>query len=178
MFARAPHGEASVSVALLTSEFGLVRARAQGVRKPGAKLAPALQTLAECDAILVRGKDGWRLSGALLVCNWASTLDHNARKRAGRLATLIARLMHGESADSAPFQVFRAFIAALPTLTEEEQDAAECLAALRILSSLGLDAGELPGGEGMYDDAGLAAVSADRTAYVARVNRGIAASGL
>ena len=51
MLARTPLAEASASLLLLTEEFGLARARAQGVRKPGAKMAGALATLAESDVI-------------------------------------------------------------------------------------------------------------------------------
>ena len=64
---RSPVGETSAFVVLLTSELGLVRTLSQGVRKSGAKLAHALTTFAESDVVLVRGKDGWRLSGAVLV---------------------------------------------------------------------------------------------------------------
>lgn len=178
MLGRSPQGEASATIALLTPEFGLVRARAQGVRKPGAKLAPALQTFAECEAILVRGKDAWRLSGAMLTKHFAPTLEKKSRERAGRIASLALRLMRGESSDAAPFHALRGLLVALPALTEDEQDAAECLAALRLLSALGFDTGELPGADDAYDRASLAPLLADRKTYVARVNRGIAASGL
>lgn len=176
VLARHPMGEASASVAFLTAEFGLMRTRVQGIRKPGAKLAPALQTLSECDAILVRGKDGWRLSGAILVENWFRTLTPSARERAGRIASLIQRLVHGESADHAVFAAFSEFLAALPLLTDEAQEAAEILAALRIVRALGLDAGMLPGES--YDEATLAKLHEDRRNAVLRINNGIRASGL
>ena len=176
VLARHPMGEASASVAFLTAEFGLIRTRVQGIRKPGAKLAPALQTFAECDAILVRGKDGWRLSGAILVENWFRTLTSSARERAGRVASLVQRLVHGESADHAVFLAFSEFLAALPTLSEEAQDAAEVLAALRIVRALGLDAGTVPGET--YDEATLRLLTEDRRGAVLRINNGLRASGL
>lgn len=175
---RSPVGEASASVALLTEEFGLVRARAQGVRKPGAKLAGALQTFAENEVILVRGKDGWRLSGALLSRRLATELTEHARLRAGRIASLSLRLIHGETRDADLFGILHGLIVSLPDLTEEEGEAAECLAALRLLAALGLDAGDIPGAPHEYDASALSAVVADRASYIARVNRGIAASGL
>ncbi len=91
---------------------------------------------------------------------------------------MILRLMHGESNDSTPFYAFRGLLEALPDLSPEDADAAEVLAALRLLRSLGLDAGDMPGLEGDYDADALAAVSADRRSYISRVNRGIGASGL
>ncbi len=60
--ARSPLGERAVLLTLLTGDLGLIRARAEGLRKPGAKLAHALQTFSESEVTLVRGKDGggWR----------------------------------------------------------------------------------------------------------------------
>ena len=74
VLSRSPVGEASSFVTLLTSELGLVRALAQSVRRPGAKLAPALATLAESSVVLVRGKEGWRLAGAVLEESWLEKL--------------------------------------------------------------------------------------------------------
>lgn len=178
VLARSPLGEASALLYLLTHEFGLVKARAQGVRKPGAKLAGALQTLYEADTILVRGKDGWRLSGATLAKNWFETLSPGARSRAGRIARLMLRMMHGESNDPAHYYIFRGFLEALPLLSEEEAEAAECLAALRMLRVLGLDAGDIPGEDDIYDSSCLVVIQERKREFIMRVNRGIEASGL
>lgn len=178
VLARTALGEASVLLYLLTSEFGLVKARAQGLRKPGAKLSHALQTLREVEGILVRGKDGWRLSGASLIQNHAGTLSLPARACAGRIAHLILRLMHGDSYDTAPFFILQGLLRALPALSDEERDAAECLAALRILSALGLDTGTYTDEEAAYEKTHLEPILKDRRAYIVRINRGIEASGL
>ncbi len=173
---RYPHGEASAQILLLTPEFGLVRAKAQGIRASGAKLAAALQTFAECEAILVRGKEGWRLSGALLVANRTKGLSAVARGRAGRVAQLLLRLVHGETRDPELFEIFSSFLDALSILSEADGDAAETFAVLRILRVLGLDAGEVPG-EGFTKEAFLK-IEADRSSYIRRINHGISASGL
>jgi len=176
--ARTPHGEASASIALLTNEFGLIRARAQGIRKSGAKLASALQTLAESEAILVRGKDGWRLSGAMLSSNRFSELSPLARLRAGRVGQLLLRLIQGELRDPDLFETYRAFLSILPSLTEEEADAAETLMALQMLRMLGLDAGELPEGAAVFGEGARRKVQEERRSYILRINKGISASGL
>lgn len=179
VLARTPIAEASALLTLLTRDVGLVRARAQGVRMPGAKLAASLPTFAESDVVLVAGKDGWRVSGAVLEHNWFTELSHAARVRAARVATLLLRLVHGESPDPVIFEIFLAYLTALATRPENEHDALETLAALNILSALGLDAGELPGekGDAFSADAIASALGA-RTAYITRINRGIEASGL
>jgi recombinational DNA repair protein (RecF pathway) len=174
--ARIPHGEASAQILLLTPEFGLVRARAQGIRASGAKLASALQTFVECEAMLVRGKEGWRLAGALLVENRVKDLSPIARGRAGRVAQLLLRLVHGEIRDPELFDIFSAFLTSLKEISETEGDAAETFAVLRILRTLGLDAGEVPG-EGFTKEA-FKEIEANRSAYIRRVNHGISASGL
>lgn len=173
---RYPIAEESASVLLLTDELGLIRARAQSVRKTSAKLSHALQTFSECDVIVMRGKDGWRLSGAVLVENWFQKMAPNARERAGRVVGLLLRLVPGESADSTLLEILSGFFVALTTLSEEEHEAAEALAALRLLRALGLDAGTMPDETG-YGAAAFSALG-ERVQVIARINRGIEASGL
>jgi hypothetical protein len=52
------------------------------------------------------------------------------------------------------------------------------LAVLRILSALGLDAGDIPGEPQLFSASLLAEVGQNRKRYVNRVNNGIVASGL
>lgn len=176
---RSPIGEASTLVVLLTRELGILRARAQGLRKPGAKLASALQTLSGADVTLVRGKEGWRLSGAILTDNHFDGLTPDMRARAGRIASLMTRLVSGDSEEEELYRFFEELLHALPGLPEEEQDEAEIAAALSLLLVLGLDAGEsVPRAEGRYGPQALAYVRAHRKRLIERVNRGIEASGL
>jgi hypothetical protein len=129
--------------------------------------------------VLVAGKDGWRVSGAVLRDNWFQKLSRAARERAGRVASLLLRLVHGEAPDPALFHTFHAYLDALATHPEERHDALETLAALRLLSQLGLDAGGIPGEESEpFADPALDAVTTGRAVFIERVNRGIAASGL
>ncbi len=173
---RLPNGEASATVFLLTSEFGLVRARAQGLRKEGAKLAGALQTFCESEVTLVRGKEIWRIAGATCIENWSTKLTLSNRLRAGRIAHLLMRLLRGESDDAEIFPIMQGLLHALAQTTEEQGDSAECLAALKILQALGLDAGPLP--EAGYGERALEEITSARNTFVSRVNRGITASGL
>lgn len=180
VLSRTPLGESSTLVTLLTTDLGLVRARAQSLRKPSAKLASALVTFAESDVLLVKGNEGWRLAGAVLVENWFSRMTPSAHLRAARVSGLLLRLVAGESAgDTSLFPLMVGFFEALTTDTVEVQDAAECLAALRLLAALGLDAGEVPGGvPSAYEPALLSLVEQQRMAYITRINHGISVSGL
>lgn len=178
VLARVPLAEASASVYLLTGEFGLVKARAQGVRISGAKLSGALQTLTECDTILVRGKETWRLSGALTTCNWFSVLTTLHRARAGRVARFLLRMVHGESTDTELFVIFKAFLETLAKVNEREADAAEHLVVLRLLRELGHDAGDTFGEDTNYTTHTLESILKNKQHYSTRINRGIVASGL
>lgn len=158
---------------LLTADFGLVRARAEGLRKPSSKLAHALQTLSESEATLLKGKEGWRLAGAVLTRNWYRDLGKPARLRAGKRASLILRLVQGESASTELFETYEEFLSNLEADDEILQDAAELRASLRILELLGHEEGGVP----TLDE--IAALkNGERRALVARVARGIDASGL
>ncbi len=181
ILSRTPIAEASVLVTILTPDLGLVRARAQSARASGAKLAAALQTLAESDIILVRGKEGWRLSGAVLGKNWFQEIQSGtARTRIGRTIGLLLRMVHGESLDPLFYTLTMAFVAVLADQPDESlQDAIECLAVLRYLRLLGLEAGEIPGGLSVdFSEPILQEIIDHRADYILRINRGIAASGL
>lgn len=179
VLSRVPLGEANALVTLLTPEFGLVRARAQSVRTSGAKLAAALTTLTESRVILVRGKEGWRLAGAVPEEQWFSRLPNAAaRERVARVSGLLLRLIAGEAQDSDLFSIMRGYLEGLATLPEQLHEASEVLAVLRVLEVLGLDTGETPGDLSAFTPELLAAIALDRSAYIARINTGIAASGL
>lgn len=188
ILARTPLGEASAFITIITSELGLVRARAQSIRRPGAKLAPALATFAESSLVLVRGAESWRVAGAVLEENWSVRMCRMpSRIRATRIAGLVLRLVAGEAHILGIFPVIHSFFEALATVPEEMQEAAEILAALRILAALGLDAGEIPGSrigtsegtlESAFAPSVLDKIRKNRTGYIARINNGIVASGL
>lgn len=179
VLARAPLGEANTLVTLVTSDLGLVRARAQGLRKPSAKLAPALATFCESEVTLVRGSEGWRITGATLIEQWHRRLTPEARTHAARTVGLLLRLVLGQTSDATFFEIVQGYFEALATTDAAQHEAAECLAALRLVATLGLDGEALPSrAASVYDAATLAVVTQDRSRIVGRINRGIAASGL
>jgi len=179
VLARATAGEANAFITIITPSLGLVRARAQGLRKSGAKLASSLTTFTESSMVLVHGKEGWRVAGAMLQENWFARMkDDNSRIRAARVSGLLLRLVAGEENDSEFFSIISRFFKALTTLPEDEQDAAEVLTVLNILTMLGLDTGKILGGSSEFEKSALAEVMKERANYIARINRGIEASGL
>lgn len=179
VLSRTPSGEANAFVTLLTPELGLVRARAQGVRRSGAKLAASLATFAESSCVFVRGKEGWRIAGAMLEENWlARVASTSARARAARVSGLLLRLVGEQTQEAGLFSIITGFFAALSRLPEETHEAAEALAVLRVLAALGLDEGGIPGKASEFTPSLVGEIHKARMEYIARINRGIAASGL
>ncbi len=179
VLARTSLGEANTLLTIITPSIGLVRARAQGLRKPGAKLASALATLAESELVLIQGKEGWRIAGAVLTESWLRRIESpESRVRIARVSGLLLRLVAGEAQDKELFPTVKGFIEALATLPVELQDPAELLVVLRILAALGLDAGDIPAGASVFAPEALAVVADRRSEYVSRINNGITVSGL
>ena len=128
----APSGEASKMYVLYTEDFGLVTARAQGVRLLSSKMRYNLAEYALCDISLVRGKEFWRLTGATAVA-----LPDSGKLARARVLHLVRRLVQGEERNE---KLFRA----LGNLASE--DASETDALCEVLSALGyLDLGVLVG---------------------------------
>ena len=179
VLSRSPIGETSASITLLTADVGLVRARAQGLRRSGAKLSAALTTLAESEVTLVRGKESWRVAGAVLVERWFTRLPSAAaRLRAARVSGLLLRFVAGESREPALFEIMKGFFEALAVRPESEFDAIEVLAVTRILATLGFDAGRVLGAALVFSPEMISEVEKNRAEYITRINRGITASGL
>ena len=179
VLSRSFSGEANVFVTLLTPSLGLVCARAQGVRKSGAKLAAALATFTESELVCVRGRESWRVAGAMLQENWFTRMRYPAsRARASRVSGLLLRLVAGEMREVTLFPIVKGFFGALTELPNDAHDAAEVLAVLRILAALGLDEGEIPGTASEFAVPLLTAITKERPHYIVRINRGITASGL
>lgn len=175
---RSTLGEESLTATLLTQDFGLVRARSQGARKHGAKMSAGLQTLSSSDVTLLRGKHEWRMAGAVLDTNWARELTPAARTRAARVLELADRLIRGEHEDDELFCILSTFIEALAVRSEEDHEALETLAVIRLLQALGVDAGATFGEGGDYGDAAVHGAREARATLISRINRGITASGL
>jgi recombinational DNA repair protein (RecF pathway) len=128
----APTGEASKMYTLYTEDFGLVHARAQGVRLLSSKLRYNLADYGLCDISLVRGKEFWRLTGASSL-----PLPEKGKVIRARVLGLVRRLVQGEEKNE------RLFVA-LEDLSRE--DLSETDALCDILAALGyLDLGVVIG---------------------------------
>lgn len=128
-------GEADKTVALLTREFGLVRARASAVRKEASKMRYALQLYTRAELSLVKGKRGWRVAGAIAVQNAAG--GRECVSAFARIAELTLRLVAGEERNEYLFLALREAHGALMRTDVSAVGMIEIICVARILYSLG-----------------------------------------
>src|SRR3989344_3609239 len=135
-------GEASKIFSLFTKELGLIHARAQGVRETRSKLRYSLQDFSLSSFDLVRGKNGWRVTSAIVEENLAAFSPEKRKQALGvlrRVTTLLARLFRGEEKDAV---LFETLVASFRKLKDEALELKairdlEALLVMRILHRLG-----------------------------------------
>ena len=127
--------EADKVFTLYTEEFGLIRARAQAVRKMESKLRPHLVDFSLIHVSLVRGKGSWRVVSARREKELPDFSDERG-KAFVRATTLILRLVQGERKDQ---KLFSIICSAYSLLLENtvEPSAFEIGLVLKILHELG-----------------------------------------
>lgn len=135
-----PFAEANRWFLLFTPDLGLIRARAQGVRKAESKLKTQV-LLFNCIAVsLVAGRDGWHLVGAESTQEILGVLKSpTKRELCAKLSRLLVRLIAGEEPNE---QLYRGIKNSLVYLsetkfTETEIYQYELILVLRVLANLG-----------------------------------------
>jgi DNA repair protein RecO len=92
--------EADKQLVLLTQDFGLIRAIAQGTRKTESKLRPSIQDYSFTEVALVNGRTGWRLTNAKIDFSISAKIENKKLlKSFAQSLNLIERLVLGESED-------------------------------------------------------------------------------
>lgn len=181
-----PFGEAGAEFFLLTRDFGLVAASAAGVRFLKSKLRYALSEFARIEATLVRGREGWRLTGAAKADDLYESLkgDREAVLVFGRIFRLLRRLLPGEEKNEALFAEVEGAYAFLRgrAVSKELCDGVECVLLLRILAALGY-LGRRPEVDAIarsadWSDGVLALFSSVRRAALFEINRSLRESQL
>lgn len=128
-------GEADRTVAFMTRDFGLVRARASAVRAEKSKMRFAVQHYTKSVVSLVKGKRGWRVAGASARMLPVGSVAGVAAF--ARMCELTMRLVPGEERNEYLFEVLDEAhrvlmdkaISAVPTI--------EIVSVARVLFALG-----------------------------------------
>lgn len=128
-------GETSRDFKILTREFGVIFASAQGIRRFNSKLKSFLIPFQPARFFLVRGKETWRVVNVLE--GEHIRLGVHERVYIVRPLSLISKLVHGEESDSILYSIIESLYTSLATTPPAERGLAEELASLRIVFILG-----------------------------------------
>ena len=126
---RYPHGESNFTYKLLTEEFGLLYAHGQGVRELKSRNKYALKTGQLLEVTLVRGREVWRITGAV------GKEGEHALGSLGKRRVLhtTGKLLAPEDGVKGLFKVLRQYA----MHGNENEDIAEALVMLRVMDKLG-----------------------------------------
>jgi len=133
-------GEGHRLLKILTKDFGMIVVHARSVREERSKLRYSLQQFSKTKVSLVRGKEGWKLTGAEQIEDvYGDMEDKGLKEVLSKVASLLRRLIHGEGESAEVYEVFEKNVALLKgkELSHEELVSFEYLFVLRILSALG-----------------------------------------
>lgn len=134
-------GEADRIYSILTEEFGLVRAKAGGVRKEVSKLKASLEPLSFSTISFVRGKEYWRITSASLESNLAKEFggEKDLLVSLSQVFALLEKLVVGESAHPELLDIISEALRFARSNTPEKEDVKilEIWMVLNILYELG-----------------------------------------
>ncbi len=138
-------GEANKQLDLLTRDFGLIRATAQGVRYLKSKLRYSLTDFSLAHVSLVRGKEFWRVTTASKKGDISADIESfEVKETLFRIFALLRRLLQGEEANVELFDAVKKTFDVLKEISKKKPDdmlvrmsAVEELTVLRILFLLG-----------------------------------------
>ncbi len=123
---------------ILTRDFGLIYASAQGIRKISSKLRFVLQDFAYIRVDLVRGRDFWRITTASKTNLLEFVINPIALGITANISKLLRRLLAGEEANEKLFMdLVSGFSVLEKAKDKKEAHNIETIIVLRILNNLG-----------------------------------------
>ncbi len=174
-------GEADKTFDLFTKDFGVVRAKATGVRKLESRLRFFVQDLRYVDVSLVKGKTYWRLVSARPIHELNSKKSLSTPSRVRSLQLLSRLAPEGEPHPA----LFDDLVAAYLFTSKEKLsgtiiESVEALLALKILHALGYW-GEYSGLDFVlspFNTEAIEKISATKKQIILEVNKSLAATQL
>ena len=136
IISRRPYGEAGKFLLMFTRDQGMIGVVVQGVRLMNSKLRYHIDDYSYSLFSLVRGKDMWRMTGAVPFLE--HKIDNSNLRLYARILNLLKRLLHGEEKNERLFSILHEFYDFLSKQrTEKDRESIESLVVLRILYCLG-----------------------------------------
>lgn len=136
-----PSSEANKFIFILTRDFGLLGAHAQGIRSSHSKLRFGLQDFSSLNLSLVHGKSGWKIVNAKPLDSWFEACKDNPSKLyvCAHTISFIRKFVKGEEKDEDLFDLVKEGLGFLSKedLSYKEVGTFQCLMMFRILKQLG-----------------------------------------
>lgn len=185
MLSERPIKEADRIYSVLTEEFGLLWARAIGVRKQESKLRASLEPYSLIDISLVRGKEYWRVTNAHKSLSLSEEFRDSPEylRVFARVLSLLEKLVVGEDRLPTLLSEIEDVVDTVrhEEFVPEEAELVEVYLVIRVLSVLGYvskdDVSEELWGKALSKES-LPTISREKSALVTVINRGIEVSGL
>jgi len=133
-------GPTSRYLYIFTEKFGLIYARAQGIRALKSKLRYNLQVLSYAEIELVRGNYGWRVINVRSICNHGVFSSENTPAKIQmlcRITALLRRLLRGEEENKKLFEEVREGFKYSRRLSDSLIHSLEIVLVMRVLYMLG-----------------------------------------
>jgi len=132
-------GEANKLYFLLTEDFGLIKATAQGIRLLKSKLKGHLQDFYFSKISFVKGKELWRITSSEVICQENFLRDSNKIYIVKNIFFILLRLIHGEERNQNLFEcIEKLYLFLLENdINTEDSKNIESITVLRILNILG-----------------------------------------
>jgi len=134
---RTTFGEANIFLHILTADLGLIIASARSARLASSKLRSALQEYAHVSVSCVKGKNGWKITNVIEKGNFFFEYETYLHKTISQIASVILKMIPGESPHPEIFQTVKSGFEFLKTLQEKDISNFETLIVLRVLWELG-----------------------------------------
>lgn len=133
------HGEASKYFYVLTRDFGMLYASADGVRKLSSRLRYVLQDYSYIKIDLIRARNFWKITSASKTGELDELMQNKNRMRVViNISRLMKRLLAGEEKNTQLFEDFKLGLLSLQVFTDMDSIRdVETVIVLRVLFHLG-----------------------------------------
>lgn len=172
------HGEADRLYLIYTRDFGMVLASAKSVRTLKSKLRLHIESGALLSITLLKSKNHWKLLE--VVAEERLLQRTESYKIFLRLLTVLKTLAFGEERNNSLFEVVTEVFKYLKNPENDKIVAAECLAMLKIMHSLGYGEPDLPISiaTGPFNNPNLELVENNKNQLITGINKTLKQTGL
>jgi DNA repair protein RecO (recombination protein O) len=130
-------GEADTLLYILTKDLGLIIASARSTRVSKSKLKGSLQEFTLVTITVVRGKNGWKITSAVMERNFFFDLLPDLRKILAKMVLILLKMIQGEIPHKELYNIIHQGLKEMSVSSKEKLYVLEAVIILRVMSELG-----------------------------------------